>query len=608
MSLLDDLNHRYLSLHTDKEDAFWAAKMGLQGGDEHKAEEAEIRLKEFTTDGSWIAKLREALTQHGLGEQERIGLQGWLRYFEVNAVESEEARKAMNKILGMEADLANARTKMGLGYKDPKSGEFSRASSVKLRLMAMTDPDEGVRKAAWEGLRSIENYVLDHGFIEVIKERNRLGRLMGYRDYYDWKVQMFEGFSKQDLFRVLDELEQNTRDVCRNSVEAVAHAKGREAVQPWNFEFATAGDLTAEQDPYLGFGASLLNWGRSFAKMGIRYNGATLSLDLVDRKGKYENGFMHGPVPAFYDRDQFIAARINFTANAVPGQVGSGKRALETFFHEGGHAAHFANIQMPAPCYSQEFAPTSIAFAETQSMFLDSVVSDPDWLTRYAKNDAGQPIPPELIKRSLKEQHTYRAHYLRKLMIVPYFERAVYEMPDEKLTAANLLETGRQIEAQMVFQPSDARPILSVPHLLASDSSAYYHAYVLAQMAVYQTREFFQNRDGHIMDNPRVGTDLANTYWKPGNSKTFFQFIEALTGEPFSAKATVSLVNKSLDNVYAEADKAIAREKTVPGHTGPVDLAADIRMVHGDEVVASNKDTSFERMAETYQLWLRKQE
>jgi oligoendopeptidase F len=33
--------------------------------------------------------------------------------------------------------------------------------------------------------------------------------------------------------------------------------------------------------------------------------------------------------------------------------VGSGKTALETLLHEGGHAAHFANIDQASPLFSQ---------------------------------------------------------------------------------------------------------------------------------------------------------------------------------------------------------------------------------------------------------------
>ena len=50
----------------------------------------------------------------------------------------------------------------------------------------------------------------------------------------------------------------------------------------------------------------------------------------------------------------------------------------------GGHAAHFANIDQGSPMFSQERAPTSVAYAENQSMFLDSFIGDAAWKGRYA--------------------------------------------------------------------------------------------------------------------------------------------------------------------------------------------------------------------------------
>ena len=46
-------------------------------------------------------------------------------------------------------------------------------------------------------------------------------------------------------------------------------------------------------------------------------------------------------------------AQTNFTSLATPSQVGSGKTALVTLLHEGGHAAHFANIDQRSPFFSQ---------------------------------------------------------------------------------------------------------------------------------------------------------------------------------------------------------------------------------------------------------------
>ena len=113
---------------------------------------------------------------------------------------------------------------------------------------------------------------------------------------------------------------------------------------------------------------------------------------------------MHGPELSYYRHDgSWNPARINFTANAVAGQVGGGLRAIRTLFHEGGHAAHFSNILAKAPCFSHEFAPTSVAYAETQSMFLDSLLGDADWRRRYAKDKDGNAMPVALIEKAIRE-------------------------------------------------------------------------------------------------------------------------------------------------------------------------------------------------------------
>lgn len=62
------------------------------------------------------------------------------------------------------------------------------------------------------------------------------------------------------------------------------------------------------------------------------------------------------------------------------------------------------------------------------------------------------------------------------------------------------------------------RPLLSVPHILSDESSAYYHGYVLAEMSVHQTRTYFLSKYGHLTDNPEVGREITETYWKVGHA------------------------------------------------------------------------------------------
>ena len=607
---LDDLNRSYSELHTRKEDAFWAAYMGLSADAEAARAELdrlEIELKGFLQDPERLAAVRrelEAVEASGeAGEEELVSLRGWLATFEAHAIPSAEARALAAEIVEAEGRLGNARAAMELGYTDPDEG-FVRANSVKLGVMLTSEEREPLRRAAWEGLRSIEGHVLASGFLDVVRMRNRLGRSLGGEDYYDWKVRRVEGMSKAEVFALLDELEERTRESSRRALAELRAEHGEAAVTPWNERYLSAGDVTREQDPYFPFEKAIERWGRSFAALGVDYRGARLVLDLVDREGKYENGFMHGPEVAWVDGDERHTARIHFTANAIPGMVGSGYRAFQTLFHEGGHAAHFANIDMPAPCFGQEFAPTSVAFSETQSMFLDSLISDADWMARYAATADGEPMPFELIEKGIRARQPFVSRTLRSMLAICYGERAIYEIPDDELTPERVLAELRAVEQRMTdLEDGAARPVLSVPHLLDGESSAYYHGYLLAEIAVHQTREFFLERDGHLVDNPRIGPTLRDAYWRPGNSRTFAAFVAQLTGKPLSAAAIGRHVERTADEAVADARAQLDRLGEIPEFEGEVALGGELRVAHGNETIAE-LDGDFPAFAQRFERWI----
>jgi Zn-dependent oligopeptidase len=604
--VLDRLAEEFLNVHTSKEDLFWETKMGL-GADpkesQRKLSQAEIAAQQFIQDARRISALTELLPR-AANESERKALDGWVRLFEANAIADPAARKLSEKIIELEGDLQNARGQMKLGYIDPNTGSFIPATTNLLSNISLMDANEAMRKAAFEGRKSIESFAIEHGFLEIVKKRNELGRMLGYEDYYDMKVQRTEGFSKRELFRLLDDLETRTRTAAKRSIDEFARERGEEAIRPWNFGYYRSGSLSKERDPYFPFEYSLENWVHSFAALGIRYRNATLTLDLIDRKGKYENGFMHGPVPSFYNKGKWNAARINFTANALPDRVGAGPRALQTLFHEGGHAAHFSNVLQDAPCFAQEFAPTSVAYAETQSMFLDSILSDADWQTRYLRSRAGESMPWQLIEKAIRVTQPFEAFAIRSMLTVCYVEQALYEMSDAELTKENVLAMMRDVERRLQFLSEAPTPVLSVPHLLAGESSAYYHGYVLAEMAVYQTREYFEEKYGYIMDNPQVGPELAATYWAPGNSEKFFDLVERLTGKPFSADAIVRNATYTADEAAAIAKKKVEKLPSIPEYNGPLDLDALIRVVHGHERITEFRNGEFSRANEEFKRWV----
>jgi hypothetical protein len=600
---LEELNDRYLELHQTKERAFWDTRMGLV--DRHRElAEADLALKEFLADSTRLATLRKLRAEGAPDAKQAVVLDGWILTFSRNQVESAEARSILREIIDRETDLQQARGGMDLGFHDA-CGEFVRASSVALGNAVRTNSDEAVRRASFEGLRSIETFALDHGFAELVRLRNRFARAIGFEDFYEYKVQWAEGFDKQTLFRFLDDLERRTRDKAAHEVEGLRARHGDDVLHPWNFAYNTwGGDIQRERDPYFRFEDALGRWARTFAALGIRFRNAKITLDLVDRKGKYENGFMHGPVPAFYRKGEWVPAEINFTANALPGRVGAGFRAAQTLFHEGGHAAHFANIAMDAPCFSQEHAPTSVALAETQSMFCDSFLDDPEWQTRYARDARGSSIPWELIRRGIELTHPFSAQNIRNMLVVCYSEKALYEMKDDELTPENVLRAFRSVEERLTLLPGGCpRPTLSVPHLLSWEASAYYHGYVLAQMAVAQTRQYFREKYGYLLDNPAIGEDLAAKYWAPGNSRGFLDFVADMTGKPFAADALVAEVSRPNDVAVREAHEAIERSKSIPEFDGDLDLDVRLSVIHGAETVVGEGASPLD-VAERFREWI----
>ncbi|HEX5418356.1 MAG TPA: M3 family metallopeptidase [Gammaproteobacteria bacterium] len=604
---LEQLKERYLELHTRKEDLFWITKMGT--ADDMPAArksmaEAEIAWNRFLQDPARLAALCELEAGNEGTEQEARILRGWVAMLAAHVIERRDARKLSEEVVELESELAEKRGGMQLGFVDPETGMLVSASSVRLALMIRSDPDEARRKAAYEGLRSIEGFVLDGGFLDIVKKRNRLGRMLGYEDYYAWRVAVVERMTKSSLFGRLDALAARTAAKSRAELAAFEKAQGAGSLEPWNFGFLRSGQLTRELDPYFGFAVALERWGRSFHALGVRYRGATLTLDLVDRAGKYENGFMHGPGLAFYDGGRWRAARVNFTANAVVGQPGSGLRATETLFHEGGHAAHFSNILCDAPCFSQEFAPTSVAYAETQSMFMDSMLGDADWRARYARDAQGRPMPLELIETALRERQPFRCWDIRAMLTIPMAERALYELPEEDLRPDRVLESFRRIERELQGLTAGIRPVLAVPHLLAGESSAYYHGYLLAEMAVEQTRRFFLKRDGHLVDNSAIGPDLARHYWAPGNAASFDETLESLTGRPLAPDALVDACNLGTDEAIAAAREAVKRIASLRAPAEPIELDATIRVVHGREIVATTESGSFEQASADFHRFI----
>lgn len=596
-TFLAELNREYLQVHREKEELFWSTHMGTSH-DNESSTQAEQRWKRWISDPERLRSVREnlaalqALPDSREKQELETGLEGWIALFEANIFTSEEAKAIWEETIRASAQLFEKRSAHSLTYADD-SGRKRDSSLLNLFTNVRSAASEDVRRSSRDALLDLEDWVLANGLLELVEMRNRFARASGFRNYFEYSVRKNERMSVDQLFGLLDKLETTTRKQNARSLADLQRESGSGALKPHNAAYGFFGDTTGAMDPYFPFSTSLESWVSSFSRMNIDFADAELTLDLLERNGKYENGFCHGPVPAYVDDGTWNPAKVNFAATARPDLVGSGQFGLEVFFHEGGHAAHFANVRMNAPCFSQEFAPTSMACAETQSMFCDSLLEDADWLSVYARDRKGNIIPGDLVRESVRARHRSLAFDLRVSLIVPYFERAMYELPTDERTPSSVKRLARETEKRIFGYDVNPRPVLSIPHLLSNDAACSYQGYLVALIAVYQTRAHFKDTYGYVCDNPVIGPQLATHFWGPGNSRSLEGMLTDLTGEALNPRFLAEEYALSLDDAVMRAEKLITSAQA--RSRDPIkDLHASIRVVDGDREIASNRNSTEE--------------
>lgn len=116
-------------------------------------------------------------------------------------------------------------------------------------------------------------------------------------------------------------------------------------------------------------------------------------LDMHPRDNKFTHAAMFPVRIGIKDRVVPVAALLT---NFPTGLMEHGD--VETYLHEFGHLLHWI-FAGQRPMAAQNFSEIENDVTEAPSTLLEEWVWDPETLATFATNEAGQPIPPELVKK-----------------------------------------------------------------------------------------------------------------------------------------------------------------------------------------------------------------
>lgn len=258
------LNQDYLAVHQAKEDLFWQHYMGTGGAEvSGRFAAVETAYKRFIAEPKRPAELRHLISQLATApssperDQMLHGLRGWARFFDCNVIEDPLAQGLMDEIIAAENDLYARRKTLTLKHLLAEQDPPVAATLGELLTNQANNDSERCRQSSQQALRDLEQWLLHNGFPELVSLRNRFARQMGYRNFFDYKVNKTEQMTPEQLFAILDSFERQTRDGMQASLRRLASEKGDAALAPWNIRYASAGDVTRQLDPYLPFADSL---------------------------------------------------------------------------------------------------------------------------------------------------------------------------------------------------------------------------------------------------------------------------------------------------------------------------------------------------------------
>ncbi|HVX54509.1 M3 family metallopeptidase [Nocardioides sp.] len=246
-------------------------------------------------------------------------------------------------------------------------------------------------------------------------------------------------------------------------------------------------------------------------------------LDLHPREGKYKHAAQFDLAPGVAGKSVAEGVLVcNFSRKLMEHDH------VVTLFHEFGHLVHHI---LGGQGEWTRFAgvATEWDFVEAPSQMLEEWAWDPTVLASFATNEAGEPIPAELVAK-MRDAEEFGKGYLTQTQTM--YAAVSYWYHQNR--PADL--TATMVELQERYAPF---PYIPGTHFYAAFGhlGGYSSAYYTYQWSLVIAKDLFSAFDPADLFDPEVAGRYRDKVLAPGGSKDAADLVEDFLGRPYSFDA-----------------------------------------------------------------------
>jgi thimet oligopeptidase len=278
-----------------------------------------------------------------------------------------------------------------------------------------------------------------------------------------------------------------------------------------------------------------VTWHEDVTAWEVREQGRAIGrfyLDMHPRENKFKHGAHWTLRTGLRDRQLPLSG---MATNFPRGRMEHTQ--VETFLHEFGHLLHnmFSGTQDWLDISGMSMERD---FVEAPSQMLEEWVWDYNTLRRYASNDEGQVIPPDLVVKMNRARHFGEAAGTSGQIFLANLSLNYYNRDPQSFQLLPLL-----VELQAQYSPF---PYVKGTHLYNNFGHLYGYSsnYYIYQWSQAISTDLFSEFQTKGLSNSATARAYRQKVLAPGGSKPALELITDFLGRPFSTKAYTQYLNQ----------------------------------------------------------------